>query len=122
MKYTSKLRTCVCILLLGFGLSGCFGYKINVLQGNFLDQKKIDQVAEGMTRNQVRYLLGTPMVADSFHEDRWDYVYQARFGKTGQVLQRKVTVYFEGDQVRSVEQYGQNSLVDVAASDLPDEE
>lgn len=107
-KYTSVLRLCVCAIVLTFGLSGCGGYRINVLQGNYLDQEKIDQISQGMTRNQVKYLLGTPMVADSFHEDRWDYVYQFRIGKTQQIINRKVTVFFDGDEVRYVEQYGQN--------------
>lgn len=119
-KYTSILRTCVCLLVVSLGLSGCIGYKINVLQGNFLEQESIEQVAEGMTRNQVRYLLGTPMVADSFHENRWDYVYQARLGKTGQVLQRKVTVFFEGDLVERVEQYGVEEIVDTTAAATPE--
>jgi outer membrane protein assembly factor BamE len=118
-KYTSVLRLCICALVLTFGLSGCGGYRINVLQGNFLDQEKIDQISKGMTRNQVKYLLGTPMVADSFHEDRWDYVYQFRIGKTQKVISRKVTVYFDGDEVRMVEQYGQNPA---AAEDAGDDE
>ena len=99
--------------VLSFGLTACTGYRINVLQGNFLDQEKIDQISQGMTRNQVKYLLGTPMVADSFHEDRWDYVYQFKVGKTGEIIRRKVTVFFEGDAVQRVEQYGQNPAIDV---------
>ena len=114
-KYTSVLRLCVCVLVLSFGMTGCSIYRINVLQGNFLDQEKIDQISEGMTRNQVKYLLGTPMIADSFHNDRWDYVYSARIGKTGQVIQRKVTVFFDGSTVRNVEQYGQNPAVDTTS-------
>ncbi len=109
-KYTSLLRSSVCILTLALCLTACGGYKINVVQGNFLDQEKVDQVDEGMTRNQVKYLLGTPMITDSFHEDRWDYVYSVRIGKTGQLIQRKVTVFFDGDAVRNVEQYGQNPV------------
>ncbi len=119
-KYTSVFRLCVCVAVLSFGLSGCGGYRINVLQGNFLDQEKIDQISQGMSRNQVKYLLGTPMVADSFHEDRWDYVYQFRIGKTQQVISRKVTVFFDGDEVRNVEQYGQNPAVE--ANDDADNE
>lgn len=117
-KYTSILRTCICVLVLSLGLSACgIGYKINVLQGNFLDQEKIDQIDEGMTRNQVKYLLGTPMIADSFHEDRWDYVYSARYGNAGVVVQRKVTVFFEGNSVLRVEQYGQDEETDDASPD-----
>ena len=52
-----------------------------------------------MTRSQVRYLLGTPMVADSFNKERWDYIYYFKNGRTGHVDSRRVTVYFDGDKV-----------------------
>ncbi len=74
-------------------------YRINIQQGNFLDQKAVDQVQAGMTRSQVRYLLGTPMVADSFNKDRWDYIYYLKKGRTRHVDSRRVTVYFDGDKV-----------------------
>jgi outer membrane protein assembly factor BamE len=74
-------------------------YRINIQQGNFLDQVAVDQVKEGMTRSQVRYLLGTPMVADSFNRVRWDYIYYLRKGRTRHVDSRRVTVYFDGEKV-----------------------
>ena len=54
-----------------------------------------------MTRSQVRYLLGTPMVADSFNKERWDYIYYLKKGRTRHVDSRRVTVYFDGDKVRA---------------------
>jgi outer membrane protein assembly factor BamE len=66
------------LLTLG-GLSGCV-HRINIQQGNFLDTEDIDRVAVGMTRVQVRALLGTPMVADPFVSNRWDYVYYLKLG------------------------------------------
>ena len=83
-----------------FGLmaSGCV-YRINIQQGNFLNQSAVDTVKEGMTRSQVRYLLGTPMVADSFNKERWDYIYYLKHGRSRQVDSRRVTVYFDGDKV-----------------------
>ena len=54
--------------------SGCV-YQAALSQGNLLDQEDIDQVEVGMTRGQIRFLLGTPMIDDPFHEDRWDYIY-----------------------------------------------
>jgi outer membrane protein assembly factor BamE len=74
-------------------------YRINIQQGNFLDQVAVDQVKAGMTRSQVRYLLGTPMVADSFNRDRWDYIYYLKKGRTRHVDSRRVTVYFDGEKV-----------------------
>ena len=78
--------------------SGCV-YRINIQQGNFLNQSAVDTVKEGMTRSQVRYLLGTPMVADSFNKERWDYIYYLKKGRSRHVDSRRVTVYFEGDKV-----------------------
>src|ERR1700683_1057483 len=74
-------------------------YRINIQQGNFLDQVAVDQVKAGMTRSQVRYLLGTPMVADSFNRDRWDYIYYLKKGRTRHLDSRRVTVDFDGEKV-----------------------
>ena len=78
--------------------SGCV-YRINIQQGNFLDQAAVDTVKTGMTRSQVRYLLGTPMVADSFNKERWDYIYYLKKGRSRHVDSRRVTVYFDGEKV-----------------------
>lgn len=85
-------------LLLAVSCSGCV-YRINIQQGNYLAQKDVDQVKSGMTRSQVRYLLGTPMVADSFNQGRWDYIYYLKKGRTRHIDSRRVTVYFDGDRV-----------------------
>ena len=82
--------------------SGCV-YRINIQQGNFLDQKAVEQVKAGMTRSQVRYLLGTPMVADPFVKSRWDYIYYLKKGRNRHVDSRRVTVYFDGDKVAKLD-------------------
>ncbi|MCZ0955245.1 MAG: outer membrane protein assembly factor BamE, partial [Rhodospirillaceae bacterium] len=64
--------TGLAVLLLAAG--GCV-YRIDIQQGNLLEEDAIEQVELGMTRSQVQFLLGTPMIADSFHQDRWDYTY-----------------------------------------------
>ena len=93
-------------LVLGCALSllasGCV-YRINIQQGNFLNQSAVDSVKDGMTRSQVRYLLGTPMVADSFNKERWDYIYYLKKGRSRHVDSRRVTVYFDGDKVARLE-------------------
>lgn len=83
-------------------LSGCV-YRLDTQQGNILDVEQVDQVQVGMTRSQVRFLLGTPMVADPFDQSRWDYVYWQRRGRTGQVFKSQITVWFDGDQVARLE-------------------
>jgi outer membrane protein assembly factor BamE len=95
MKIIQCLALVSAVSLLG---SGCV-YRINIQQGNFLNQSAVDTVKEGMTRSQVRYLLGTPMVADSFDKERWDYIYYLKKGRSRHVDSRRVTVYFDGDKV-----------------------
>lgn len=72
-------------------------YKIDIQQGNVLSQDAVAQLKPGQTRDQVRFLLGTPMIADIFHQQRWDYVYQYRNGRTGKVESRKFTVFFDAE-------------------------
>jgi outer membrane protein assembly factor BamE len=99
MKIFHRLLLAATLSLLG---SACV-YRINIQQGNFLDQAAVEQVKPGMTRSQVRYLLGTPMVADSFNKERWDYIYYLRKGRTRHVDSRRVTVYFDGEKVAKLD-------------------
>jgi outer membrane protein assembly factor BamE len=92
------IKTLVLGAALSLAMSGCV-YRINIQQGNFLNQTAVETVKEGMTRSQVRYLLGTPMVADSFNKERWDYIYYLKKGRSRHVDSRRVTVYFEGEKV-----------------------
>ena len=97
-----KIHCLIAGLGLGVLASGCV-YRINIQQGNFLDQAAVEQVKAGMTRSQVRYLLGTPMVADSFNKERWDYIYYLKKGRSSHVDSRRVTVYFDGDKVAKLD-------------------
>lgn len=75
-------------------------YKIDIRQGNYVNQEMIAQLKPGMTRDQVRFILGTPLVADIFHADRWDYVYSFKPGR-GDIQLRRFAVYFvEGKLAR----------------------
>ncbi len=84
-------------------LSSACVYRINIQQGNYLDQSAVNQIQAGMTRSQVRYLLGTPLAADPFEKDRWDYIYYLKKGRTGHVDSRRVTVYFDGEKVAKLD-------------------
>jgi outer membrane protein assembly factor BamE len=81
---------------------GCI-YRLPIQQGNFLEDKELSQVQVGMTRTQVRYLLGTPMVADPFENTRWDYVYTFKQGSVSRASRRHFVVHFEGDKVVKLE-------------------
>jgi outer membrane protein assembly factor BamE len=77
-------------------------YKIDIQQGNIVTQEDINRVKPGMTQRQVRFLLGTPLVTDGFHKDRWDYLYTFRPG--GKKTQKQqVTLYFEDNKVARIE-------------------
>jgi len=85
------------------GVSACV-HRIDIQQGNFLDKEDIDRVSVGMTRVQVRSLLGTPMVADPFDVSRWDYVYYFKKGRFHKPTRRHFIVYFDGtDKVARIE-------------------
>jgi outer membrane protein assembly factor BamE len=89
-------------LLAALAATACV-YRIEIQQGNLLDDEDIVQIELGMTRSQVQFLLGTPMVADSFHRDRWDYAYYYRRGRSSDVAQRWLVVYFNEDKVTRVD-------------------
>ncbi len=84
-------------------VAGCV-YRLDVQQGNLLDQTDIEAILPGMTRSQVRYLLGTPVAADPFRTDRWDYMYYLKPGKSRRTTQRWLIVWFDGETVREVSQ------------------
>jgi outer membrane protein assembly factor BamE len=76
-------------------------YRITVVQGNFVSAEAAAQMQVGMSRDQVRQLLGTPLLADMFHADRWDYVFYFKRGNTSVVQQRDFVVNFAGERVAS---------------------
>ncbi len=83
-------------------ISGCSSvprivneYKIDVQQGNVLTQEMVSQLKPGLTKDQVRFILGTPVLMDMFHANRWDYVYRLRKGSTGAVEMRNFSVFFD---------------------------
>lgn len=71
-------------------------YRIAVQQGNYIEEEMVDQLETGMTKRQVKFILGTPMVEDTFNQDRWDYYYSVKRGD--KVLHNNhFTVYFENN-------------------------
>ena len=76
-------------------------YRIDVRQGNYVTQDMIARLKPGMSRDQVRFALGTPLVADMFHADRWDYVYRFQPGR-GEVQVRRIVVFFEDGKLARV--------------------
>ncbi len=81
--------------------SGCV-YRANIAQGNLIKEEDLEQVEIGMTKNQVRFLLGTPMIDDPFNKQRWDYIYYLKIGRRDAKFKRWVSVEFQDDLVSEV--------------------
>lgn len=76
-------------------------YRIDVRQGNLVTQDMVAKLKPGMTKDQVRFVLGTPLVSDIFHADRWDYVYRFQPGN-GEAQQRRLIIYFQDEKLARV--------------------
>ena len=94
MHMRNILALIVCVPL----LAACV-HKIDVQQGNYLDPQMVSKLKLDMTRSQVRFILGSPLLADPFHPERWDYVYiDYKGGKLKQ--EKRLTLIFEGDKLK----------------------
>ncbi|MBD1553779.1 outer membrane protein assembly factor BamE [Pseudomonas typographi] len=104
MQNTKHLLTSLTIVGL-LALAGCSFpgvYKIDIQQGNVVTQDMIDQLKPGMTRRQVRFIMGNPLIIDTFHPNRWDYLYSMMPGGAAR-QQERVSLYFtESDQLASL--------------------
>lgn len=107
-----KLAVLVAALVAITSLSACSyltPYRIEIVQGNVVTKEMIAQIQPGLGRTQVREILGSPLLTDIFHKDRWDYVFSIRRRGT-EYQERRVTIFFKDDKVDHFE-----------ASDLPSE-
>lgn len=77
-------------------------YKIDVNQGNVIDQAMIDQLRPNMTKKQVLYIMGSPMLVDYFHQNRWDYVYSLKKGDENPE-KKTISIFFENDQIKNIQ-------------------
>ena len=108
-RTTARPLSLVITLLAACLMQGGCVYRMAIQQGNFLEPRLVDKLEIGMTRAQVRYLLGTPMVPATFDADRWDYVYYLRKGHVHAPVHRRLTVFFASDKVARVEKEGENA-------------
>ncbi len=83
-------------------LPGLKPYRIDIQQGNVVTQEMVAKLKPGMTRQQVRFVLGTPPITDAFHPDRWDYVYY--LNRDGRLVEyRRLVLRFEGDTLKHID-------------------
>jgi outer membrane protein assembly factor BamE len=100
--FPRSLRRSLAVLLSAAVLLGGCVYRLPIQQGNHLDYDAVRQVKAGMTRTQVRFLLGTPIVPGAFDNDRWDYTYYLKLRRLQTPKQLHATVYFRNDVVDHV--------------------
>ena len=110
-----KLLICLFALLL---LNGC-AYKIDIQQGNPVSLETLDKVKLGMDHDQVRYILGSPLLTDPFHQDRWDYYYSMRKGREP-IVRYGATLYFTGETLSRIEKFGPIPAIDISRDTTPE--
>ena len=104
MQNTKLLLTSFTLVGL-LALAGCSFpgvYKIDIQQGNVVTQDMIDQLRPGMTRRQVRFIMGNPLLTDTFHADRWDYLYSLQPGGGERQQERMTLIFNSNDQLVSL--------------------
>lgn len=97
-KQPTRIIATTLLIALLTTASGCV-FRANISQGNIVEQDDVDQLEVGMTTNQVRFLLGTPMIDDPFNAERWDYIYYLNVGREAARAKRWVSVLFEDGRV-----------------------
>jgi outer membrane protein assembly factor BamE len=95
------MRNLLIMILLSLG-AGCSVYRVDVQQGNTLEAEQVNKLKTGMSREQVAFLLGTPVLQDPFHPDRWDYVFSFKPGG-GELRSRHLTLYFQGNSLARID-------------------
>lgn len=90
-------------VLLMASVNGCIVHRIDVQQGNVVTQKQVSLLKKGMSKREVRYVLGTPLVVDPFHSDRWDYYYSFKQGRSDDAQQRRITVVFVDEKLDRID-------------------
>jgi outer membrane protein assembly factor BamE len=106
LRASNLVLALLCVAFLaGCGLPRALGiapYKIEIQQGNFVSQEMVSQLKSGMSKDQVRQIMGTPLLVDIFHAERWDYVY-SRQTTEGKREKRKLAVFFEDGKLTRID-------------------
>ncbi len=92
----------ILIPILVLWLSGCSIYKVDVQQGNVIEPEQVAKLKVGMTKRQVYFLMGNPLLTDPFHKDRWDYLYMLTPGG-GKTSRQVLTLFFDGDSLARID-------------------
>jgi outer membrane protein assembly factor BamE len=93
----------LCLSLLVAACGPFSPYRMEIQQGNFVTQEMAAQLKPGLTRDQVRFVLGTPLVSDIFHDERWDYVFVRQRANSDEVERRRISVFFEDGKLKRID-------------------
>jgi outer membrane protein assembly factor BamE len=104
MTLNMRKTTVLLFAFICFAISSGCVYRAAVSQGNLIKQEDLDQVEIAMTKNQVRFLVGTPMIDDPFARNRWDYVYYLKIGRNVASQKRWVSIIFVDELVSEIRQ------------------
>jgi len=96
------MKKIITIAVLALFLSNCSAYKMDVQQGNALTNEAVAQLTQGMSKDEVSSLLGTPLMQDNFRRDRWDYIYFAQKGSNKNPEKQGITLLFQNDRLIAV--------------------
>ena len=102
MIQNPMIRRLCLLLTLAISLSGCV-YKMNIYQGNVLDQEQVDKLKLGMDKNQVIAILGSPQLTDPFHSERWDYYSMSNLDNQKDKTVSLVTLLFEANRIVEIQ-------------------
>ncbi len=103
-RHGARMRPLFALLLAPLvALSGACVYKMEIQQGNYVSQEAAAQLKLGMTKDQVRFVLGTPLLVDIFRDDRWDYLYWRRRANSREVEERRFTLLFKDGTLNRIE-------------------
>ncbi len=84
-------------------ITACSAYRPEIQQGNIVAEDMLAQLKPGMTKRQVTFVMGTPLIIDPFRTDRWDYVYQVKNGDAKVIEQKRLTLHFDADTLARIE-------------------
>ena len=119
----SKVKASITLLLsvtLVLATVGCMRtYRIDIQQGNVVSHEQLNKVVPGMKRNEVRFVLGTPLIEDPFHTDRWDYFYSYQAGSGEPAQMRRLSILFVDDQVHEIIQGDTSALPTASTAPTP---
>jgi len=94
------------VLIFSVFLGACTIHRLDVQQGNIIKDEQVEKLKIGISKRQVRFIMGTPLIEDPFHDNRWDYVFTMQPGTERKVTEyQRVTVYFDQDKLSKVDKF-----------------